>query len=493
MYCSEFKIVQNVIGPSPNWTVWNQQPGSPCYAETLVDLVNDDLDKELNTPYFSQRPGLQANMKGHIENISDTAFSLQQLLFDLDNAALQTAPSFVGVPTAIQSILEEYFVGLYVNSAKNYGQPLIAMTAVPDDTLDGSALQITHFDRVVSPYKDVNGAVIRNPTRKQSDMATLDHLCMVGGKPLPDYKPFQWNWVETQNADSQGGTVSISREVFWEYLNNSIFAPAAAEYCRRLAPSMQPDPDEYTCDFNIELTSLGIAEFPYSETPSGSNQVLDFSYSYRENASAFTGYGTNWELEVSTSYSSSVTVQDSTTIICKQSMLAKFTFSGTHHGGGGWSVTKDFTVYDASMTDTYTLSVGQDGSLQIVANPSLHQSNVVAPKLTTGYDDVRFKVAPDVDTQLDGTVSWNANVAKLNPLAETLRGQINLEPFQITSMDVPGLRTFVFPGAKVAAYSSAMLSKNYDLICNINYVDPVGAIPVQVRSLRITSSQSCFY
>jgi hypothetical protein len=47
-----------------------------------------DLDKSLDTPYFNTHPDEKLALQRQLENLSATAFSLQQLLFDLDNAAL---------------------------------------------------------------------------------------------------------------------------------------------------------------------------------------------------------------------------------------------------------------------------------------------------------------------------------------------------------------------------------------------------------------------
>ncbi|KAJ3533320.1 hypothetical protein NM208_g8041 [Fusarium decemcellulare] len=482
MFCSELQVAYGLNSSSPSWNVWSQQPGSPCYAETVVDLKNADLDKELNTAYFNQNPDLKTAMQTHIENMSDTAFSLQQLLFDLDSVVLQTNPSFVGVPDNVRSVLEQYFVTFYIDAAKSAGEPLIAITPVPQDTPDPSPLQMTSFERQVSKYKDANGDAFQSPTPEQAAMSTLDHICMTGGTPLPDYTPFPWNWVQTQEAKSQGGVVAISREVFWKYLHDDIFVPAAYQRCLGPNLTLDPDSDTYHIDVAAQLASSAnnVTEITSLEVSSGPNQTVVFCCQGVDKKSTVTEAKATWDLEFTNTYSMSVTVQDSTTLFCNQSLVTSFTLTGSHHGGitKEWNVSKQFPISDVSTTDTYKLSVGQDGSLQIVVDS--HQTSV-APSiaLTYGPEDVRFEGPVDCWPAEEATISWNGNVMRLNTLAETLRGQISPPAtIEITSVNFPGLKTFVFPGAKVAAYSSAMLSKNYDLICNISYVDAAAAIPV---------------
>ncbi|KAF5010837.1 hypothetical protein FDECE_3010 [Fusarium decemcellulare] len=476
MFCSELQVVYGLNSSSPSWNVWSQQPGSPCYAETVVDLKNADLDKELNTAYFNQNPDLKAAMQTHIENMSDTAFSLQQLLFDLDSVVLQTNPSFVGVPDNVRSVLEQYFVSFYIDAAKSAGEPLIAITPVPQDVPDPSPLQMTSFERQVSKYKDANGHAFESPTPKQAAMSTLDHICMTGGAPLPDYTPFPWNWVQTQEAESQGGVVAISREVFWKYLHDSIFVPAAYQRCLGPNLTLQPDSDTYHVDVNAQLASNAnnVNEVTSLEVSSGPNQTVVFCCQGVDKKSTVTEKNATWDLEFTNTYSMSVTVQDSTTLVCKQSLVTTFTLTGSHHGGitKEWNVSKQFPISNVSTTDEYKLSVSQDGSLQIVVDS--HQTSV-APSiaLTPGPEDIQFQGPVDCWGAEEATVSWNGNVMRLNKLAEYLRGQISPPAtIEITSVNFPGLKTFVFPGAKVAAYSSAMLSKNYDLICNISYAIP---------------------
>ncbi|KAH6874416.1 hypothetical protein B0T10DRAFT_465717 [Thelonectria olida] len=188
MFCSDFQVAQNVPsgGFSPgSWNVWSQASGSPWYVVTSVDMINTNVDGGLSTTYFNQQPLHTVQILDRLGNFSDTAFSLQQLLLDLDNAALQSVPTFEGIPDRVQSILESYFVQLWSAAAKEYGAPLIAPTAVPHTTADASQIQMTSFERQASPYKDANGDIVPNPTPGQLAMTTLDRLYMTKNAPLP--------------------------------------------------------------------------------------------------------------------------------------------------------------------------------------------------------------------------------------------------------------------------------------------------------------------
>ena len=87
-------------------------------------------------------------MQQQIKNLGSAAFSVQQLLFDLDNAALQTIPQITNVPagTPLYTALEQYFVGAYFSQMQKGGTPLlgcaISQTSAPPATLTLSDLNL---------------------------------------------------------------------------------------------------------------------------------------------------------------------------------------------------------------------------------------------------------------------------------------------------------------------------------------------------------------
>ncbi|RYO78460.1 hypothetical protein DL766_009620 [Monosporascus sp. MC13-8B] len=135
LLCSQFTVVQNAPpsgwGAEGHWNVWSQPSGKPWYISTKVNLVVADLNKELDTPYFNSGPNEKAFLKRQLENLSATAFRLQQLLFDLDNASLEGLPIIEGIPSDSNAatVLYKSFISLYSTAAKERGLPPLLVAA----------------------------------------------------------------------------------------------------------------------------------------------------------------------------------------------------------------------------------------------------------------------------------------------------------------------------------------------------------------------------
>lgn len=142
-----------------------------------MDLVIADLDKELNSTYFNNNPDMKAHIKSQLVNLSGTAFSLQQLVFDLDNASIQTHPDITGVPAGsnAQLVIQKYFQGIYADHAKTAGLPLLSVTAIVQVD-DPSPLQMTAYERRVNFFRDDNGHKIDNPDDAQRQVKTRRSL-----------------------------------------------------------------------------------------------------------------------------------------------------------------------------------------------------------------------------------------------------------------------------------------------------------------------------
>ncbi|OBU01590.1 hypothetical protein VE01_00561 [Pseudogymnoascus verrucosus] len=138
---------------SGTWSVWHQPTGQtssqPWSVETSVNLVVEDLDRNLtNSQHFKNHPVEKANLLASLNNLGATAFSLQQLVLDLENAIMQTLPRLGGSlkGSDVEALLTKYFVSIYWDNAKQIGQPLISVHAVSDSP-DASQLQMTSFER----------------------------------------------------------------------------------------------------------------------------------------------------------------------------------------------------------------------------------------------------------------------------------------------------------------------------------------------------------
>jgi len=130
MYCSSVTVIENspptgfATQGSRKW--FSQQPWRPWYVQTRTNLMTTDLIKDLKTPYFDNNPEERDALLARLNNISGSASSLQQLIFNLDGAVAQTTPKFDGVDdSAAEYMLGMSFVKLWATVAKERGSPLI--------------------------------------------------------------------------------------------------------------------------------------------------------------------------------------------------------------------------------------------------------------------------------------------------------------------------------------------------------------------------------
>lgn len=107
-----------------NWVIYKQPSGEPWYFSTRVDLCPAHLDAKLKTPYFDSHPKEKKALLDQLNNMGSIAFSLQQLLVDLDSAVAQSYPEIKGMPPSCpaKTVLQGPFMGIYVKDAKEQSQ-----------------------------------------------------------------------------------------------------------------------------------------------------------------------------------------------------------------------------------------------------------------------------------------------------------------------------------------------------------------------------------
>ncbi|KAH8429184.1 uncharacterized protein LDX57_006853 [Aspergillus melleus] len=447
MFCSQFTVIENTPGNGwtpGTWNVWSQPSGDPWYVQVNVDLVVADLDKELDTPYLNNHPELKAQLKAQLMNLSSTAFSLQQLVFDLDNAVLQTVPRFEGIPAGSQAegILQRSFVSTYSDIAKSFGLPLVSVTAVTG-TPDTSQLQMTSFERQVSPLKDKNGVVIPSPSDLQKSATTLDHLCAIDNKPLPGVSSFNWNWVLPENINDKSGVVAINRNIIAQNIFDQL-RPAAQSCCLRIEPEVHADWYWATGSFDVDIYGDQTPDTA-QVTDSGSKVAL-IQYSCAKSDDSQSG-ATYCVLDVTSSYTCEVYFEEQT-ITVKQHLLVSL------HARVDWEW-GDANVFDKTITDEYTISVDDYGRLKIARTKSTPEDN-------------------STDTDLN---FWNNLFSGINGVSDKIKEKVtSFAASEMKPTTLDGIQNFVFPGGKVFTYKSPCFSAYQDLGCDIVYVDPASSL-----------------
>ncbi|KAM0080372.1 hypothetical protein ACKRZS_007467 [Fusarium odoratissimum] len=457
MYCSEVTIIKNNIpsgwGSKGSW-VWFEQPsGNPWYVKTQTNLLNESLDKNLDTEYFKNHPEEREALRKKLENISGSAFSLQQLLFNLQSAVAQTAPTFAGVTDkAAESLLRKSFIDLWSGVAKDQGMPLIGVTAVAQYP-DGSPLRLTALERWVSPVVDPSsGQVIKDPSDLQLSATTLNYLCATDGHPLPGASSFNWNWIEPSEVAQSSGVISIKRSTMAQHLVDKM-EPLARKSC--IKPSARVTADNvvgkvtYYWGFSsgqqptVKVTPCGplVATLDYSHTASGWDQ----------NAAT---YG---ELKITSTYSCSIVFGQYDTSKSPPVYIAGNTFNVIQNFKVyvyvQWAATgRDAWVADKTLTDEYVVSVDDNGGL--TSTPT---------KNSTVTDNSK-------PIDVGAIVNFFTGVKDLlQAIKDRSSGFLNAH---ISTIPFNQIKNFVFPGAHVFSYESAAFSNYSDLACLITYVNP---------------------
>ncbi|CVL11696.1 hypothetical protein FPRO06_13005 [Fusarium proliferatum] len=451
MLCSSLQVIQNT--PAGNgfhatagsWDVWSQPVGEQWHFKTSVDLKNSDIDQELNTNYFNNFPSKKAQIKDKLESLSDTSFSLQQLLFDLDSTVIQLPPTIAGMPAGSDAeiMLQKSFLNTSASSMKAAGEPLLALSARVTSTPDPSQLCMTAFERQVSPYYPGPNA---SPTAEQLSATTLDFLCMTQGTQPPTAAKFDWNWVQPQDIASESGVVAINRNVFAQYLLDNFILPQVETSCLTTVFKLHALNAFGHWGYDLKVVA-GQTPQSATVTDKGANVISINWQSHNDpNTSSSDSNGLFFiKGTVMPNYDCEVSFVDNTIVI--EQHLQVYTFVQ-------WDATgSSFYPYDTTITDVYDISVDQNGGLQVTLDPSKHTS-------------------VDKSTSPDRSATVNA-FTSINDLGNDIKGDIDeMVAADLSSVTFNGPQSFIFPGANTFTYASASFSAYQDLVCDITLVDP---------------------
>ena len=428
--CSEFTLVQYTpasgYGPA-SWMNQSQPDGNAWLFTTQVNLSLSSAE------YDDLPPAVRARIK----NLGGSAFSVQQLLFDLRTAALESIPRIQGVQpgTPLYAALENDFTGAYFATLQQHGMPVLGY-GVTRSNAPPSTLPLTDLNFWSAPYLDTNGQPVTHPTPAQQDGYTLNYLCATNGDPLPAPRAFGWNWVDESDQGRFDGVVAISRKTFANYFRNQL-KDYVARNCYR--PSVRVTVDKLKVKYSWSLTPGQAAKV---EMPATGPTVLRYTWSDSppgDEAGAGGGLGA---MKMSTSFNLSVSFSGNTITITQHLVIYAYVRSLATDDGAN--------VVDKTITDTYTITADQNGRLVAVAN-SEHTDHSGTPN-TNAFLDL-----------FTGVNGLGSDVAKW------ARG---MAPTRFTDVPVSVVQDFVFPGGRTFVFKDAAFSEYQDLVARITYADP---------------------
>ncbi|RLL93208.1 hypothetical protein CFD26_100308 [Aspergillus turcosus] len=451
LLCSDFTVVG--FGGSIYDLDWlNQSQASEALwtFASQVDMRFSTVDQDA---YNKLPPAVQ----NELENLSGTAFSVQQLLFNLDNAGLLSTPSIANIPSGspLWDLLESTFVSQYFTQMQSSGQPLLGVGVV-QQTPPTASLNLTDLNFAVSPYVDQNGQPYSNPTDAQKQMATLNYLCAINNN-LPPAVQFNWNWVDISDQSNFDGVVSVNRNDFAAYLAGPM-AAYASQYC------IQP-----TCHVDFDGTSIVFSCSLQNNSPnvtavlSGDN-VMTMSYIGTDSDSKVIDYNTSASLQITATYTMNMFFSGTRVTITQQQVIYVNIQGSMTRGADG-------NMVDTTITDTYDLYIDEGGNLgcsctsQTVINPTFPPISPIR-NFFTGLGDISQKILGEIQDFQGGQLS-----------------DMPLAPFQ----------KFVFPGGNTFTFKNVQFSNNQDLVTAITYQDPSGSVAVMPRPSKLKTSPRNLY
>ena len=447
LLCANFRVVTCSFGRSGLLSLLNvSQPDDAPWMFTSTVALNDVFDNENLPPDVQQQ----------LNNLGPDAFSVQQLLFDLDNAALQSVPKISGIEdgTPAYNAVSQVFVGAYFEAMQAAAQPVLNYTILPNDTsnYDPSTFTLTALGLEVSPYV--------NPTTQQQDIPslnTLNYLGAINNNSLPASVQFGWNWVEQPEEADFNGVVSIRSDNFIEWmrsqfslsLNSITFKPV----CKCWSDSMLEL--SYNLSFQQDTSPQSYTVIsPRTTDANGFIQVLSFSYTQSSEQDGHTPLYAAWGDLMCTYTASSIVA-----IKGNQIKINTSTNAYLHVNVEGGVTEGNFASYTSEII--CTLSVNQYGKLV---------SDVSTPNIVDKSEE------PDV-SGWSKFVTLGQVTKMINSMRSTMQNV--LTKFMVGFDDsINGLinssQSFVFPGGNTFAFKDVVFSEGQDLISHITYVQPTG-------------------
>lgn len=427
LICSEFTVaaVQNEWG-TYSWLQKSQDPNNPWLYSATVDLRMGEVP---GTAYSKLPKAVQDSIK----NLSGSAFSIQQLLFDLSNAGLSSAARIDGVEagSALETILNRFFVSKYVAKLREMGDPMLGCAVVPHKT-DKSTLTLTDLNFSVNPYIDpTKGDVVLPPGTAEQSLACLNYLCAVNKHVLPPPTRFPWNWLQAGDLADHDGCVSINRNNIRDWLAPSL-QDRAIKHCLK--------PTAYAKHHDGNLTKLyveiyfGPEQSPIVERKDEGQTVLTMSYSGYSEDSDQAG-----KIELKYKYTLNVDFVGTNIVITQNVWVWYYAES--------LSTSNHDVVVDDLLTDTYPITVSKG-------------------ELIVGTSTGKFEQRAHPQDRNSALGFFSG----INRVTDSIRDQLQqLQSIKLGTIPISAMQGFVFPGGNTFAFKHAEFSNHQDLIAFIRY------------------------
>ena len=422
MLCADINVCQLALTlDGAEWTTISQNdtPNQAWIFKSKVDLRLDTV----GTEGFSQLP---QNVKDGIKNMDGAMFGVQQLIFDLNNAGLQTVPTIEGLDSAsdIGMFMTKYFVNTYFDLMHKQGQPVLNYTVIHKPQT--ATLKPTDLNFHVSPLVD----------QLDPGLRTLSYLCATENKRLPPAVDFTWDWLDSFDAKQFNGIISINRNTFANYLMNQIY-PAAKKDC--FVPFARAWMEGLNPWFNVYADGTPDDSQIKRDIPASGNTIIKISYSAEKRDYAGLD-GAMGHAGLRQDYTKEVIVFDNRIIITTH-MVVNLSIKVAQTKNAA-------NVVDKTITDEYELAVDAHGQLL--------NKYTSTPKDESQDDSANFFVDFFTD---------------VNDLFNKFKTR-DFHTSNFKGTQIESLQNFMFPGGDTFAFKQFQFSDHQDLLAAITYIDP---------------------
>ena len=422
LLCSQFQVVAGTFGRQGLTSYLNSsQPSGDAWLFTSTVPLQSLLSNN----------NLPPNVQAQLDNYGANAFSVQQLLYDFDNAALESVPVLTGVTqgTPLANALNEGFIGAYFTAMQQAGQPVLGYSI---NTNNPSPFQSSLI------ISDMNFETSQYTPPSIPALNTFNYVCGVGSDTVPaTLSQFPWNWIETTEESSYNGAIAISKNIFTTFLNNELINIAKAN-CYLAYVHVVLSNYDTECTWSWSMTP----DQQPTTNPASGTQILSYSYSSSSNDQAGED-GCIGSMTLTPSYSMTVNVSGSTmTIVQNLTVYCELSSMGDDTAGN---------IVNKTITDVYTLSVNGQGQIQVGAPVST---------VVNSTDNLDISSFMSFFNDLNNIVSTVENYA--NQVTATA----------LTDVPVSTLNTFVFPGGSTFSFADIAFSDYQDLVSHIVYDMP---------------------
>jgi hypothetical protein len=435
LLCSSFQVI------GFNYPAYVNQ-SQPTDADPWLFAAN------INLATITDSSNLPPNVQAQVNALTaqNIDFSVQKLIFDLDNALLADTPAISGIPaySSVVELLNQYFLGAYFTQMKAAGQPILNYT-ITQSNADAGTLPITAVEAYADAMVDANGNPLPTPTLPQQNGATLNYLCSTNGDALPAGRQFNWNWLELTDVSNYQGAVAISREALAAWLGRVFTAPFSptAEYLSmtQVTPTFYGGPSDTMggiCpNYKFELVYKTDLTFP-AEGPT----IIQYSYqspsaTQQSNDGGEVQVSAKFDLEVNFVNTTATNGNPAAAIVVSRHSVTTMTASL-----GGQSDTSN--VIDVLVTQTYLLGITDTGSL------------------------VYTMTSKTTDLSQPNTV-WISNPTAVCTFVGFWAEFAQNPQFILNNLTSEALQIFVFPGGNSFAFKSVAFSDAQDLVSPITY------------------------